>query len=193
MKMIRSNFFNERRHILKFKNITLLMVMVFVLIGCSTINTKMVDQAGRHMPDPSYRLRVIGEPIGITFYYTSFKMIKDVDGSMISQPTYLDFLTPHEFYAGKVKAVTLTIEVNNPKGIEYSLYQEMDMKIRKNQFNTTKVQTGGVVNRSNQTYRQFVYQLPFGKDVRMVDHHVSFFVKDSEVARIGHFRYNLIH
>jgi len=169
------------------------MVMVIMFVGCSTIKTNMVDPAGRQMPDPSYQLKIIGEPIGITFYYTSFTMVQDVDGSMISKPTYLDFLTFHEFYAGKIKAVTLTIEVSNPTGIEYSLYQKTDMKIRKDQVNTTEVQTGGEMNRSNQPYRQFVYQLPFGKDVRMVDHHVSFLVKDAEVARIGHFRYNLIH
>ena len=177
---------------MKSKHVTLLMAMMF-LVGCATVRPQFVDPTGRKLPNPSYTLQVIGDPMHIIFYYASFEEVKDVDGTMISKPTYQSFLKHHDFYANKVKAVTLVIEVNNPNETEYSLYETVDVKIRKGQTNTTEVQMGGEVNSSILPYRQFVYPLPFGENIREVDHHVSFYVNNMEVARIGPFRYNLIH
>ncbi len=176
------------------KSVTLLITiaMAIILGGCSTIQTKIVDPTGRQLPDPNYTLRVIGEPILVVFYYTSYEELKDVDGSAVGNPTYLDFLKFHDFHTNKVKAVTLTIEVNNPQRLEYSLYQKLDMKIGKG-FKQEEVQKGGEANRSNLPYRQFVYKLPYGENVRTVDNLVTLYIGNSEVARIGNFRYNLIH
>jgi len=177
----------------KFKHVTLLIVMAMALVGCATIESPYVDPTGRMLPNPSYTLNVIGEPIRIVFYYTAYEVVEDVDGSQVPKPIYLDFLKHHEFNTKKVKAVQLIIEVNNPMEKEYGLYQEVDLTIARGQVNTTKMQTGGEINRSKMKYRQFVYDLPFGEQVRDVDHRVSFYVKDMEVARIGHFRYHLYH
>lgn len=175
------------------KHVTLLIVMAMVLVGCSTMKVNLVDPAGRKMPDPHYVLSTVGYPITILFYYAAFEGAVDLDGSFVGSPRYVDFMKEHEFYASKVKAVVLTIEVNNPTGLEYSLYHKLNLRIKKDSINTKEVQAGGEVNRSNLKYRQFVYQLPYGKKIRNVDSLVIFSVEKNEVARIGNFRYNLIN
>ena len=133
---------------MKLKHVTLLVIMAMALVGCATIESPYVDPTGRQLPNPSYTLNVIGEPIRIVFYYTAYKTVKDVDGTEVAEPIYLDFLTHHEFYAGKIKAVQLIIEVNNPMEREYGLYQEVDLSVARGQVNTTKMQMGGEINRS---------------------------------------------
>ena len=174
------------------KNYVTLLVAILMLCSCATINTNYIDPTGRTLPNPHYALRIIDTPIQVVFYYASYEETIDVDGTVIGNPTYLNYLDHHEFYGKKVKAVTLTIEVNNPSGIEYTLYQTLNVKFRKDSVNVTEKKIGKM-NRSNLPYRQFVFHLPYGKTVRDVDNLISFRLNDNEVARIGNFRYNIIN
>lgn len=174
---------------MKRKYVALLLSMLF-FVGCASVNTQFVDPLGRQMPSPHYVLQVVGLPLYVSFYYTAFETIEDLDGSTIAKPIFLDFLTHHDLYAQKHKSVTLTIEVKNPKHIEYSLYEHLQMEVGKAR---TEVQKGGEIYRSNLEYRQFVIQLPYGKDVRSVDHSIMFQIDKSDVLQIGSLRYNLIH
>ena len=174
---------------MKRKYVTLLLSMLF-LVGCSTTHTVLKDPIGRQMPSPHYVLQVVGLPLYVSFYYTAFETIEDLDGSEIAKPVFLDFITPHDIYAQKYKAITLTIEISNAKNIEYSLYEHLKMEVK----NPSKeIQKGGEVARSNLEYRQFVFQLPYGNDVRFVDHTIMFQIDNSDVLQIGSLRYNLIH
>lgn len=164
------------------------ILTVMLLTGCATVNTTLKDVNGRAMPDPHYNLQLIGLPFYTSFYYTVYEEIKDVDGSAIYKPKYLSFLTEHDIYSEKYKAITLTIEINNLKNLEYSLYTDVKVKTRSNE-----IQSGGEVNRSNMPYRQFVYQLPYGDSVRKVDYHMTLRIDNSDVMSFGNFRYNLIH
>lgn len=176
---------------MKIKYVTLLIALVITLVGCTTIEHNLVDPTGRKIPDPSYILAVLDTDILIVFYYASYDETVDLDGSSIPNPDYLDFLKFHDFSRKKTKAVTLTIEVRNPQGLEYSMYQEMELVIRKDSVNTMKMQVGGEMYKSNLPYRQFVFKLPLREDVRTVDNLVKLYVGKHEVARIGNFRYNL--
>lgn len=176
---------------IRWKHVTLLVAMAMVLVGCATVKTNYVDPAGRNLPNPHYALQVIGEPLFFTFYYTAYEEVKDLDGSKILKPTYLNLLDFNTIDKHKIKALTLSIEVNNPKGLEYDLYEKVEMKIGKGNVNNKLVQKGGSTNRSNLSYRHFVYNLPIGKDVKMVDYLVIVYFQQQEVARIGHFRYQL--
>lgn len=168
------------------KIVTLICMML--LVGCATVKTEFVDPYGRQMPNPHFVLQAVGEPLLVTFYYTAYEEIKDVDGSSIAKPTFLDFRSYQNLSVEKYKAITLTIEVRNPKNVEYSLYEQV-------KYDTAnyggKVQKGGEINRSNQAYRQFVYRLPCKDGVRAVDHVVIVHANDHEIMRIGHFRYDL--
>lgn len=167
---------------------TIIFILLFVVfVGCSTIQMNYVNPAGRQLPDHCILLNGVGEPISTIFYYSTFKLIKDVDGTLIKKTLeYLPMTKIHHIYTNKVDGLTLTIEVNNPTGIEYSLYQQMSVKTR-----TGDIQTGGEINRSNLSYRQFVYMLPYSSDVRRVDHFLTLQVKGQPVLRIGHFEYQL--
>jgi len=174
---------------MKVKYVTLIFIMLF-LSGCATMKTQFVDQAGRAMPEPHYALKVVGQPMYVTFYYTAFETITDLDGSEIAKPAFFPFMKTHDIFAEKYQSLTLTIEVNNPTSIEYSLYERKDMKVGKAK---TEMQTGGEIKRSNLEYRQFVIQLPYGEEVRFVDHLIILQIDEKDVMQIGSFRYNLIH
>ena len=175
---------------MRLKHVTLFLMIFLLFTGCASVNTKLIDPTGRAMPDPHYVLRAVGTPLTATFYYTAFKVVKDVDGTLVSTPVFLDFLTFHDIDSEKYKNVTLTIEVNNPDNIEFSLYQTLDMEIGKGR---TKVQKGGEIKESNLSYRQFIYHLPLGEEIRTVDQHVTLSIENDVVMMIGNFRYNLIH
>jgi hypothetical protein len=165
-----------------------------LLVSCATIKAEVKDPVGRVMPEPHYVLQPVGYPILVTFYYTAFEVEKDLDGTGIAVPTYLPISNqPIDLFANKTKAVTLTIEVNNPSGIEYSLSQQVDLELGKGFGKRKEVKLGGEINRSNMKYRQFNYKLPYGDDVRKVDHLLVMRISNNEVARLGDFRYNLIH
>jgi len=174
------------------RNFIVTMLSLFLLVSCATIKAEVKDPVGRTMPDPHYVLQPVGYPILITFYYTAFEQKKDLDGTIIAIPKYLP-IKSHDIFADKTKAVTLTIEVNNPNRIEYSLYQQASVIIGKNFGERKEVKLGGELNRSNISYRQFQYKLPYGKDVRKVDYLVTLKIDNQELARLGNFQYNLIH
>jgi len=167
----------------------IIFILFFMLTGCAINHVQLVDPIAREIPKPHYVLSGISTPITVLFYYTAFEEIRDVDGTVIAKPTYLDFLDHQTIYTGKIKAVTLTLEINNPKGITYSLWEEMKVNEKK----VGEVQSGRYLNRSNQKYRQFVYRLPLGGDVRDVEQCVRLMVDQNEVMRIGYFQYHLIH
>jgi len=173
---------------MRIKILMLLMLTMF-LVGCATVKTNYVDPTGRKLPDPSYNLQVIGEPLFFTFYYTAYEMVEDVDGSQISTPHFLNFLELQTIDTTKIKALTLTIEVNNPKQLKYTLYEKVELKVGGGNVNWKEIQKGGERNASKLPYRRFVYRLPLGEKVKMVDYMISVHLDDVEVLRIGHFRY----
>ena len=166
--------------------VTLLLIML--LFRCATIKTEYVDPHGRQLPDPHYVLKAVGMPILVTFYYTAYEEVKDLDGTIVSKPVFLDSLTYQNLSAKKYKALTLTIEVRNPQEIEYSFYEQ----IKYDEADTGKViHKGGRIKRSNLSYRQIVYHLPCEDGYRSVDQVVIMEVDNHEIMRIGHFRYDL--
>jgi len=173
-----------------FKNVIATLIIIFILMSCASINTRVQDQAGRKMPDPHFVLQAVGEPILVTFYYAALKGVQDVDGTFVGDPEYLNFLTLHNIEKEKYQGIALIIEIQNPNRLKYSLYEET--KIITGEMGI-KMQTGGVVNSSTLEYRRFVYQLPFGDDLQEAEHTVSMYRDEHEVMRIGSFRYNLIH
>jgi len=171
----------------RYKSIIFVLV-VMLLTGCATIQPQVVDQTGREIPSPHYVLTGTDYPIAVLFYYSANEHIIDADGTVINKPKYLDFFSHHDIFAEKVKAITLTIEVKNPYGIEYTLYKHERIEMR----NVGEVQTGETLNSSKLPYRQFVYELPYGQDIKDVEHRVVLMVDNHEILKIGDFRYHLI-
>ena len=168
-------------------HVTLLSIML-LLVGCATVNTEFVDPYGRQLPNPHFVLQAVGQPLLVTFYYTAYEEVKDVDGTVIGKPVFLDFRSYQTLSVKKYKALTLTIEVKNPAEIEYQLYEQ----IKYDEAETGKsIQKGGMIRKSNLPYRQFVYNLPCEDGFRSVDQLVIMSVGNFEIMRIGNFRYDL--
>lgn len=170
------------------RRIFIILIMLFFIISCSTITTQLVDPMGRVLPDPHYTLHVIGQPMIVTFYYSTFEERRDVDGSLIGKPKFLDMMNHHDIYEEKYKSVFLTIEIRNPEKVEYSLHDQIKWKTK-----NKSMMIGGKVNHSNLEYRQYMYELPFGNGIKEVDHSMVLKINDQEILRIGNFRYNIIY
>lgn len=169
---------------MKFKYITFASI-ILLLVGCASVKTEFVDPYGRQLPNPNYVLQVVGEPIMVVFYYTAYEQVKDLDGSLISKPTFLDMFQYHNLSADKYSDLTLTIEVRNPKELEYSLFEQVKFdKDGKTMFQ------GGNVRKSNQPYRLFMYHLPLGKSIRSASHSITMKKENTNVMQIGSFRYD---
>ena len=165
-------------------------VMMLFFIGCSTVTTQLVDPMGRELPTPHYKVNPVGYPLYITFYYTANEHIYDVDSTLILKPKFLALGETYDIFAEKYKSITLTIEVNNPQGIEYSLYQQITATLKSP---TARMDIGGTLNKSNMRYRQYVFQLPYAERVREVDHTITLKIDDVDVFMFGNFTYTLIH
>lgn len=174
---------------MKYKYVTLL-VMMLMLVGCASTQTKWVDPTARQVPDPHYVLQAIGEPLTATFYYTAVTKVRDVDGTSVGRFVYLSMSKYHNIDASKYQNLALIIEMNNPTRLRYELYEQTKVEIGDMR---NEVQMGGVVNASTLEYRQFVYSLPIGESVRGVEHSVDIFIEGQKTMQIGSFRYNLIH
>lgn len=167
-----------------------LLIAILLITGCSTINTTIQDPTGRTVPTPHYVLQAVGIPLTATFYYVALKEIKDVDGSVIIEPEYLDFLKFYDIQFKKYKGILLVIEVNNPLELKYTFHESKLTKVGKNLID---VRVGGILNSSNLKYRQFVYELPYGQHIHTVDHLITVSAGARDIMRIGNFRYNIIN
>lgn len=166
-----------------------IFITFFIVTGCTTMQTQVVDPSMRQIPEPHYVLQGVSVPIQVLFYYAAYEEIRDADGTVIGQPKYLGFVTKHDIYAGKVKAITLTIEVANPTELEYSIYQNTIIDVRK----MGEVKQGNLIGKSRLKYRQFHVQLPYNKDIRKVNHDAIVRVDNNDIMMLGPFNYNLIH
>jgi hypothetical protein len=169
-----------------------IIFMAITFISCATVKTEVKDTTGRLLPNPHYYAQPIAFPIAIIFYYTAYEEVQDVDGTILYKPTFLSFLESHEIDNKKYKNITLTIEVNNPNRIEYSLYENANVDFIDSE-DTLVANSGGVVNSSSSDYRQFVYQLPNGDNVKEVDYTMIMQIGDREVLRVGPFIYSIIN
>lgn len=173
------------------RHVTILVIALF-LIGCSTVQTNWVDESGKTIPDPHYTLNPIGTKMVVTFFYATVSERKDIDGTSILSFQYLDMMKKHNFCLTKYENLCLIIQVYNPEQLNYSLNENMNMKVGKS-FNSSSMQMCGKRRASILPYRSFVYNLPFEEDIVEVDHSVILKVDDQEVMHIGTFHYHLIN
>jgi hypothetical protein len=174
---------------LKCRHVYVILSMLF-FASCAATDITVKDPIGRELPDPHYVLKGIDTPITVMFYYTAFQNVTDVDGSVIQRPTFLDLYKFHNLDINEYETITLTMEIHNPENLKYSLYQKIayekgDMR--------DEYEIGGLANQSNLPYRQFVYNLPTGEDIKFACHSLSLGTDNGIVMQMGPFQYNLIH
>jgi len=171
------------------KNILLVILLVFI-VGCSTtIKPTYVDPAGRQLPVPHYVLQSTSGEIVFTFYYVALKGNKDLDGTVLSIPTYLSLTSFHKIKLSEYKSINLVIEVMNPKRIEYHMWDKSTSIGEKGYRNFS----GTRLSKSNSEYRQYVFQLPLSKKIKQVEYRVEVNdKKGNRMMNIGDFRYKLV-
>lgn len=175
---------------LRRQSLAIWIFLVLIFSGCTTVqNIKLVDPFLREIPEPNYTLGVIGTQLTATFYYTAYSELKDIDGSVIAEPEYMDFFQVNYVDIGEVRVLTLTIEIKNPERYVYSLKEET---LVSNKSYDAR-QSGGKLNQSDLEYRQFVYRLPLEEDIGKVDYCVTLSIGDNEAIRIGPFRYQILN
>lgn len=164
-------------------------IMLLFLFGCATTNLTAVDQTGREVPMPHYVLRTLDGNYQVLFYWAKHKGVRDLDGTLISKPTYFDFFKHDKIYPEDVSKVTLTIEVVNPKKLRYELWERTIIKDKMGR----NISRGGLLGYSNQRERTFVFDLPIDEELDYVDFSIDFVNEDGDpVVHIGDYVYDIV-
>ena len=74
----------------------ILPIILLLLLGCATTKITAVDQTGRQVPMPHYVLRTMDGNYQVLFYWAKHKGVRDLDGTLISKPSYFDFFKHDE-------------------------------------------------------------------------------------------------
>lgn len=169
------------------KKIMLLLLVLCILNCAPKIN--FVTPTGQTAPFPSYSLSSTGLNIHTTFYYTTNKGVKDVDGTVVQESKYLNLFNTHDIYLSSKQSLTLTIEVYNPEEIEYRLQERASYHDRKN----IKTETSGNLGYSKLKYRKFVFDLPVTHKIKDMNYSVMLQDEKGNILFIcGPFGYNVI-
>jgi len=166
-----------------------LFLFLFVL-GCASTKTTIVDSSGRQLPTPHYTLQSTAEPtLTVLFYFARFDEIKDLDGSSQAKPIYLNMLKHNEIPRGS--KVVLTIEINNPKKIQYAFWERVQTFKTGTSLKIPDAK-GGRTAVSNLDYRHYNYTLPMGSDLQIVNYGIDVIgTTGSILFHIGDFNYTI--
>lgn len=168
----------------------MLFIMLLLLTGCaSQPHFDIRDQMGRQMPYPSYSVSSTEYPMSVTFYYAKLRKDHDIDQSILLEPEYLNMFRFHDIDSEKYPQIIVAIEIFNPQELPYLIEESNELQIGPMRY---EAKSGSILNVSNKKYRNYMYNLPVGDNIRMVDNLITIKVEHNEVFRIGNFRYNLI-
>lgn len=168
------------------------MLIVFclaMLLAC-TQKVNLVDSFGRPVPDPSYRTSDIsGTGLSSIFYFVKYEKKKDMDGSSILTPSYLEWRKKHIFKVGD--EVEIFIEMYNTKEIEYLVYDRIAVDVKIGQFTDSSMRTNRN-SMSNQSYRQYRFIIPTGMKAENVMYMVDITNPEGGMLfHIGPFKYSI--
>ena len=171
------------------KKTPLLFLFLFVL-ACATQKPTIIDVTGRQLPTPSYTLQSTTEPtLTVLFYFTRLDEIKDLDGSPQAKPIYLNMLKHNEIPIGS--KVVLTIEINNPKKIQYTFWERVQTFKTGGSLKIPDAK-GGRIAVSNLDYRNYNYTLPMTSDLQAVNYGIDVIgITGGILFHIGDFNYTI--
>lgn len=173
------------------KSIIVILIMFF-LVGCSTIsNLKLVDPAGRELPNPHYVLRSLSNGMTATFYYVAMSEQKDIDGTIISRPTYISMTKIYK--AKPTTKLLLVIEISNPKKVHYKLWSKSHTRFwKKIRGRHERIFAGSLLAESRLEYRQFLIDMPVNRKIKDVTFGAQLYGEDGIVLMyFGDFHYQI--
>ena len=165
------------------------MILLSFLFGCATGSMIAVDQTGREVPMPHYVMRTMDGNYQVLFYWATHEGVQDLDGTVLSKPTYFDFFSEmKEINPNKISKVTLTVEVVNPKMLRYELWERTIIHDRDNNV----ISRGKMVGYSNQRSRTFVFIMPIDQAIKTVEFGIDFVNFEGQpVVHIGDYNYEV--
>lgn len=166
------------------------MILLLFLFGCATGSMIAVDQTGREVPMPHYMMRTMDGNYQVLFYWATHEGVQDLDGTILSKPTYFDFFSEMEkINPNKVSKVTLTVEVVNPKMLRYELWERTIIHDRDDNV----ISRGRMLGFSNQRSRTFTFTLPIDQAIKTVEFGIDFVNFEGQpVVHIGDYNYEVM-
>jgi hypothetical protein len=167
-----------------------LFFLLFGLIGCvGKPLVTITDNIGRMSPSPSYNLQDVNGKIQAVFWYTSYKIVKDVDGSNVTVPVFLSKDGPNRLDLSKYDRVTMQVEIHNPRKITYHFMESLRYKDTKGRLRAV----GGPKSMSNLPYRIYQINIPLNPEIDRGKYGIT--VSDNEgtpLVHLGDFNYTVI-
>lgn len=131
----------------------LLPIMLLTVISCTAPTYNLRLESGRPLANPNYVLKDTGDTdMMVTFWFTEFSSVTDLDGSKVFIPHTLEMNDVHSLGKDPQK-LTVTVEVWNPKFIKY----DITYNVKSEDLNFQMHQLTGV---SDLIYRNFTITLP---------------------------------
>ena len=165
------------------------IILLSFLFGCGVKHVTAIDQTGRQIPMPHYVLHTMDGNYQVLFYWATHEGIQDLDGTIISKPTYFDYMRQMDVInPSKTPKVTLTVEVINPKKLRYELWERTIIHDR----NDNIISRGNMLAFSNQYSRTFIFTMPIDQAIKTVEFGIDFVNHEGQpVVHIGDYNYEV--
>jgi hypothetical protein len=173
------------------KNLIIFLILAVFLSGCAGqqhITHEVVKPDGSPFPDPFYVIQTVDRrtPVRLSFFYSSIKAVKDLDGRVVPEVQFLDRNTHHLFLSEDEQSVKLVARILNPRNIKYKVFCRRSVRFH----GGGTMDSMTLVAYSDMKYREFIRELPTNEEVKEVTY--SFEVTDfaeNPLLRTGQFHY----
>jgi hypothetical protein len=144
------------------KKIMLIFLILFSIAACGGHEMKVTHEVvrpdGSPFPDPYYVLQTVGSrtPIRVSFYFSSFKMNRDIDGIRVPTETFLSIKSVPTFSSKNGDKAQMVVRVLNPRNVRYKVFCKQKIGFT----------DGGITDMyshiaySDMKYRQYDRELP---------------------------------
>ncbi len=142
------------------------LIPLFFSCGSSSITHEIVKSDGSPYPNPYYVIQTVDpdKPIRVSFFYSSIKKFKDLDGKQVPQQTFLDRRTNYYFLNEDDKSVQLVARVLNPWNMRYKIFCRQSIKFS----DGGRMDSYSLVAYSDMKYREFIRLLPMQEGIKEV-------------------------
>ncbi len=164
-----------------------LIPLIISCAGPSKITHEVRLPDGRPFPNPYYVLQTTDpiKSIRVSFFYSSIKVVKDLDGMDVPEQKFLDRRKQH-YFLNEDKSVQLVVRILNPRNMIYKVYIKQNIEY-----------SGGgamdsylLVAYSDMKYREFNRLLPIEEGIKEVIYILDIRDKaENLLASTGKFHY----
>jgi len=173
----------------KFKNVTILLVLFIVVLGCAGApKVTVVSPSGARIPNPYYTAGTTdGSHMSFTWYYTREVGIEDLDKTVQLIPVHLDRNLSHTILRKKTHSLQMTLRVFNPKQEEYKIYITTNVKYS----DGSEIRNHFLKGESFLEFREWEFPYPYNDRIKEMDSFVQIRRGNDIVLRTKKFSYKV--